>query len=392
MTMKTTIKYIFPAVLAISFLTPAFAADAPQRAAPAAVALNLGPGKFLPTYVGFSPSAQQICITGDMTDEWGAASARLMLVDRKSNSMAWQATMTSPEGVERQHAVQCVVAEDRVYLLANGDTSLSPPQAQTETIVAAYDLHGKRLAQVVVDLPTAGRHGKTSEVGYAIGATPDNLQVVGYTRDQDDETEHYGTYTVTLDRGLKPRGAPLVRHNGAYTGPSAARIVGDSIYVTGRFFKGQVTTNDIGDFSASRLRTSGGYVWSTPVKPGPGNGIDMTILEDGTSMVFKYASGATSFSRVTPDGKATALTKFASTYCDTSAVARYGNGVVAVREACAGKGSALVAIDTVAGIETRLRAIPDEPVFVATHGTDWIVLARDKANKTVFYSGTGGGL
>jgi hypothetical protein len=284
-----------------------------------------------------------------------------------------------------------VVGTDRVYLLANADTSLSPPQAQTEAHVIAFDMRGNRVASTRVAV-SDDRHGYTSEYGYAMSEVTNGLNVAGYTRDQDGNAERYATYTVTLDVTLQPRGSALVRKNGAYTYPPSARMVGDSIYLAGRFFKANVSKNDLGEFAASRLRIGGGYVWSTRTVLTERMDFSLVVVDDGTSYSLGHSNGTTMLTAVSPDGKASAPLSYPSAYCDTRAIARYGKGIVAVREPCSGRGNTLVLIDTTTGKEQQVKSISDEPLYVASKNSLWAVLARDKNGKLYLYSAFAGEL
>lgn len=343
------------------------------------------PGKeFNVTTMEFSAGGERVCIAGDDYDEMGTSAARVLLVDRARNSVIWQTAVAVPADFARLFPVQCIVGNDRVYFLANADTSLSPPQAHTYTYVIAFDMRGKQVASV--QLPLAGE----SRYGYAMDETADGLSVVGYTDDRDEGVEHYATYTVNLDRMLQVRGAPVVRKNGAYVPPLAARIIGDSVFLTGRFFAGTVSKNYLGQFSASKLRSAGGYTWSTPSDIRESMHPQFAISDDGNTYTFGYERGTTILSGTAPDGKQQPVVKYLSAYCRTLSVAHRGNRILAVRRPCTGKGNALLSIDLAAAKETEIRAIEDEPVYVVSKGTAWAVMGRDKTGKLYIYPSMAG--
>jgi hypothetical protein len=252
--------------------------------------------------------------------------------------------------------------------------------------VFAFGLRGDQIASRRLDIP--GR----SWYGYVMNDVSDGLKVAGYIRDQEREAERYATYTVTLDAKLQQRGAPLLRKNGAYTYPLGARIVGDSVYMSGRFLPATVPEDYISAYAASRLRTDGGYIWSVRTPPIERTSVRIAVMADGTSYALGYSGNTTTLTIVTPDGKAPSPLTYPSTFCLPRAIARYGNGIVAVRERCKGKGNALVSIDPVAGTEQLVRSVRDEPMYVATKGSSWAVLARDKDGKVYLYSAADGGL
>lgn len=384
--MKTPLR---PLIGCLSLLLTAQVALADQPVQ-LALALPLDGVTFHADSIAFSESGDRLCIAGTDSDEMGTSTARLMLVDRKRNSVEWQKTIPVPDGLANVLPVQCLVGTEHVFLLANADTSLSPPQAQTETHVIAFDFHGNQSASRRLDIPGANRRGRISTYGYAVVEASAGLTIAGYTKDQDADTERYATYTVTLDPRLRQQNAALVRKNGAYTYPPAARIVGDNIYLAGRFFRAVVSDHDIGEFAASRLRTGGGYLWSTRTGVDDLSNIQIVIADDGTTYSLGYTKRTTMLSAVTPAGKALVPLTFPSTYCRTYAVAPYGNGIVAVRAPCSGQGNALVAIDTTTGKEQTVKSIAGEPFYVATKGPLWAVMARDKLGKSYLYSARGG--
>jgi hypothetical protein len=321
----------------------------------------------------------------------GTSTVYLLLIDRIDNKLVWQKTLPVPDGLARLFPVQCLVGANRVYVLANADTSLSPPQAQTETHVISFDMRGNRVAANRICI-LGDRHGETSEYAYTMSEVADGIKVAGYTKDLDSNSERYATYTITMDSGLRQIGTPLVRKNGAYTYPPGARMVGDSIYLSGRFFGATVTQDDLGKFSASRLRTNGGYIWSTQTPSAERSGIHINVADDGTSYALGYQGETTTLTVVVPNGKALSPQTYRSMYCITDAIAAYADGIVAVREPCKGRGNVLVSINVMGANERRLNSIRDEPLYITTKGELWAALARAKDGKVYFYSGARGEL
>ena len=392
MTRTKTILSCVAGVLALIAAAQAVVPAAPAAPARLALGLPLPEKEFSVSSLAFSAGSERICIAGTDYDEMGKSTARVLLIDRATQAVAWQRTVAVPADLATLVPVQCLVGKDRVVLLANADTSLSPPQARTQTHVFAFDMHGKQTAARRLEIAGMERQGYKSEYGYTLGEAADGLRVAGYTRDQDGKAERYATYTMLLDAALAPRGLPVVRKNGAYTYPFIARIVGDSLYLAGRFFKASVTTNDLGSFSASRLNVAGGYVWSTPTAFTERMHVRVAIADDGTAYALGYEDGTTTLTVVTRDGKAQTPVAYASAYCRTNAMARHDGGIVAIRTPCAGKGKALVWIDVKTGKERQLKLVPGEPLYVESKGPALAVVARGKDGKLYLYSMAAGAL
>jgi hypothetical protein len=379
----TTKTFLLAAFGAVSLYMTAHAA---VPGAPDKMALPVDGRGFSATSVGISDDGSHVCIAGADRNDMGVSTARLLLVDRARRTVAWNKTIPVPDGLATLYVVQCVTTADRVYLLANAETSLSPPQAQSKAYVYAFDLSGNESASENLKLPVR------SVYGYTIDAIPDGLKVVGATRDQQEETERYGTYTMTLDRTLRPRGTPVLRKNGAYMGPDSARIVGDSVYVSGLFFPATVKQTEVGESMASRLRVDGGYVWSTRTPSPTRLGTIGTVADDGAAYSIGNLDDKTVLEQVTPGGKALPPLTYRSSYCDSRALLGYAGKLIAIRERCNKKVNTLISIDTTNGNETVLKPIPDEPMFIAAKGDLWTMLARDGKGRMFLYSAANGGL
>jgi hypothetical protein len=355
-------------------------------ATPVRIALPLN-GKSFQTYgMTFSADGKQICITGKDIDEMGTSVPHLMLVDLAHQAKSWQKAIALPEDVATSYPVQCLIGNERVYLLTNDDTSLAPQQSSTSAYLYAFDLRGNRLAATRLAVP-----GK-SQYAYTMAETSDSVTVAGYTMDADEKNEHYATFTLLLDMRLQARGVPLRRRNGAFASPFGARLVDDSLYVTGTFFPGTVPIDSSGSFMASRIKANGGYVWSTAVANVADVDVRFAVAPDGTSYALSVGADTTTLSTIGPDGKAHAPLTQRGAYCSAGALARYGDGVAAVLKPCKGKPNQLVTISLPTGKETIVTSLPDEPLYVATKDALWGVLSRDKKGKTYLATGIDGGL
>jgi hypothetical protein len=357
-----------------------------SSATPFRIALPIN-GKSFHTYdMAFSSNGNQVCITGKDINEMGTSAPHLILIDRAQRAPLWQTAIALPEGVATAYPVQCLIGKDRVYLLTNDDTTLSPPESTSSTHLYAFDLHGKQLASARLAVPSK------SQYGYTMAETPDGVTVAGYTMDADEKNEHYATFTVFLDTRLQMHGDPLQRRNGAFASPFSARLAGDSLYITGTFFPSTAPVNSVGGFKASRLKATGGYVWSTTVAGVEDVDVRFTVVPDGTSYAFSVGADSTTLSTIGPDGKARAQLTQRGTYCSVSSLARYGDGVAAVLKPCKGKPNQLITVSTSGGKEASVKALPDEPLYVATKDALWGVLSRDTKGKTYLTTGVNGEL
>lgn len=355
-------------------------------ATPVRIALSMN-GKSFHTYdMAFSADGDQVCITGKDINEMGTSAPNLMLIDRAHQATLWQKAIALPDGVATAYPVQCLIGKDRVYLLTNDDTSLSPPESTSSVHLYAFDLHGNRLASTRLAVP--GR----SQYGYAVAETSDGVTVAGYTMDADEKNEHYATFTLFLDKRLQTRGNPLQRRNGAFASPFSARLVDDSLYITGTFFPATVPANSVSGFKASRVKATGGYVWSTTVAHVEDVDVRFTVAPDGTSYAFSVGPDSTTLSAIGPDGKARPPLTLRGTYCSVGSLARYGDGVAAVLKPCKGKPNQLVTLFPSTGKETFVKTLPDEPLYVATTDVLWGVLSRDTRGKAYLSTGTNGEL
>ena len=334
----------------------------------------------------FSADGDKVCIAGTVSTEMGESKGMLMLVDRARNVLLWRASFPPPDEFAGVYPVQCAIAGERVYLLANVDTDSSPPNSKTLAYVYRFDVQGKNIAHQRLPLDSAYTYG------YALDAAPDGVKVAGYGKDVDADFEYYSVYSLSLSPELAPQGKPLIRKSGAYVQFNRARIVGDSLYVTGVFYPAKVARQEVvDDFAASRLRLSGGYTWSAHSGLGKGSSSpDSGVTRDGSIHTLNAAGGATTLLTVNAAGRIAAQIKYPSSYCDTSAIAAWGAALIAVREPCAAgakdKSRALVSVDTIAGKEKVLDWFGEEPLYVASKGPLWAALARDKSGRLYFYS------
>ncbi|MYM87196.1 hypothetical protein GTP91_08365 [Rugamonas sp. FT82W] len=349
------------------------------------LSLELKDRRFNAYAMEFSVNGELVCIAGTDRADAGGVAGRVILIDRTHHTVLWQKTFPVPDGNAGLFPVQCRVSSDHVYLLANVDTKSTPTTSQTLTYLYSFDLKGQQTGMQALRNPARNQYG------YALDLAPEGLKVAGYLKDEDEDFEYYSVYTLSLSPALQAQGDPVVRKTGAYTWFLGARIVGDSLYVAGTFAPAKVARNGlIDDFAASRLRLAGGYVWSARTQFGTRSGVRTGVAEDGTVYALRYTDSTTTLLTVPPGGKPLPLQSYVSRFCNTKAIAGYGKGLLAVREPCSDQSrsakQALLEIDPITGKETELNWIGDEPIKVATQGSRWAVITKDKEGKLSFYS------
>jgi hypothetical protein len=332
----------------------------------------------------FSGNGEQLCIAGTDADDAGGSTGRMLLIDRVRGAVLWQQAFAAPDGHAAVYPVQCRVAVGGVYLLADVATSTSSEDARTITYMYRFDTQtGKPAWQALKLAARASR-------GYAVDIAADGtVKLSGYLKDRDAQSESYATYSATLNAALQIQGEPVIRKSGAYVNLVAARIVGDSTYLTGMFAPARLAKDaPIDDFAASRLRLNGTYAWSSHPHFGAGSGVLTAVGDDGTTYAVRYTDATTTLLTTPPGGKPLPQRSYTSNYCETESMAAYGRGLIAVRHVCAAGGAgALLSLDPVSGKEIALDWVRDEPWHVATSGAQWAVLAKGKDGQLAVHFG-----
>jgi hypothetical protein len=334
----------------------------------------------------FSERGDHVCITGSQSNEKGHTTTWLLLVDEARNTVQWQHQLNAPDGNYAIYPVQCYVGSDAVYLLVNVDSDSLASMRNTSPYVYRFDLSGKQTGYR--GLHPEGRY----KYGYALAGNGTGVNVAGYVRRDDDAFENYAVFTAALDQSLQ--GELVLRKTGAYVDSVGARIVGDNLYVAGNFYPTKVPKDEvIEDFSASKMRLSGNYLWSTHGNPGDQYNTHTSVAGNGTVYALANGKGTVTLASFAPDGKAAPLVPISTRYCGTVSSAVYGTSLLAVRKGCdnPGKGRVLVEIDPAARQERVLDWLEGEPQFVASRPGLWAAVAKDKGGKLVYYSAPFGG-
>lgn len=144
---------IMLAILATACGTLCATVAAAAPGAPARLVLPVDGTTFYVNTMAFSASGDQLCLAGTDPDDMATTTVHFLLIDRVRNAVAWRTKLAVPNDLANIYPIKCLVTADRVYVLANADTSLSPPIAETQTHVIAFDLHGRRKGPGTADLP-----------------------------------------------------------------------------------------------------------------------------------------------------------------------------------------------------------------------------------------------
>jgi len=355
-------------------------------AAPSKMALPLNGKNFFTTGMAFSSKGDRICLIGTDFDDMGNGKPRVLLVDRERQITLWDKQLALPDGIVSLNLAECAVEDNRVYLLANGFTRHTPDLTRIQAYLYAFAPNGDPIATTSPDVRSDDQFAHTMRV------TPEGLTVSGYAMDVDDKDEHYAMFMASFDTHLHAQGKVSLRKNGAYTTPYAARLIDDSLYVTGTFFPGSIPRDTPGKLMASRLKTNGAYVWSSAVPQMGDVSRRFAIGPDGTSYTFRVSQDSTTLSVIAPNGQVhTPLTQQGG-YCLVNALTQYGHGLAAVVTPCTSKTHQLVAIDPTSGALTGVKTIPGDPLYVSANASSWSVLASDAKGKTYLYTGSAGDL
>ncbi|NRR32960.1 hypothetical protein HSX11_22580 [Oxalobacteraceae bacterium] len=351
----------------------------------ATLPLPLQGKRFTPHYLGFSDSGDKICLAGSEFDaDAGTSSGQLLLIDRVHNTVLWQQRIAAPDGSAAIYPRGCVFHGGAVYLAANVNTQAARSLNQTMAYLYRFDSQGRQTGHKAIELP--GRN----QFAYALGDTLDGVKVAGYIKDEDEGHEYYSLFVASFDDALKA-GAPSIRKNGAFDHRASARLIGDSLYIGGNFLPYKLSKQDLPkDYSSSRLRLAGSYVWSVRPQVAAWSEVSTGVGANGSVYALGYQAGKKSsmLAVVGPDGKAMGAFSYPSSYCETESLSASGSMLLAARKPCTGKGkAALLLIDLVGHSEEVFSPLQDEALFVGLHGGHWFAVARDGAGKLSLQSG-----
>lgn len=340
--------------------------------------------------IGFSADGARLCVIGSDVDPDGWKVMRMALFDRPHKRVEWQSRAPASAEMGRYVPVQCLVGRKQVFLMQQSEPPAAGARERAAVYLLAFGMKGEILAAT-----TLGEY-RADQYAYAMAEIPNGIRVVGSIKTAAGEVDQYATFSSKFDADdLRERGTPLLRKNGAYAAPVRARIVDDSTYIAGRFLPAEAKHGDAGHFSASRVRNDGGYLWSQRMLPEDAAAAQVGIAENGMMYSLSSSGGSSQLAIVGTDGKASKSLSFASSFCRTGAIDRYGDNVIAIRYPCGGAADAagkVVVIDTKAGAERVLTSVKGRPLYLATSGALYAIVVRDAAGKTTVMSANVGEL
>lgn len=330
--------------------------------------------QFNPNHIGFAKEGARACLAGGSFDPDAAqSSGELLLVDYKADAVLWKKHIPAPNGYVALNAAQCTFDGEFVYVLANVNTQAA--QSLNQTLVYVYQFNGEGKLLAVKRLSTPGRN----KFAYTIGALESGVQVAGFIKDEDQDTEYFSLFTTQLDKSLAEV-KTNIRKTGAFSSSAAARFVGDRLYIAGAFNPAKLGKTDyVDDYAHSQVSPNGGYVWSARPFKQKARGQKQLISPNGTSYSLAADEGMSTLAVTSAEGKPLASASYEGKFCKTQSMAEYGNALVAVRQPCSGQDGAskLRKISPASGKEEALHLAAGEPVFVATNAGQWFLLSRD---------------
>ena len=325
-------------------------------------------------HMGFSTDGARACLAGDSFDsEEAQSSGELLVIDYKRNAVLWKKHIPAPDGNAALTSRQCVFDGDNVYLLANVNTQKPRSLNQSLVYIYQFDADGKQLGYKELLVP--GRN----KFGLAIGSSSSGVLVAGYSKDEDQDTEYNSMFTVTVDKRLA-EGKVNLRKTGAFDHNSAARFVGDQLFIAGQFNAAKLKQQDyVTDYAQSRVLANGGYAWSVRPFKQEQRSVETGISPRGIIYSLGANAGTSTLAVTSAEGKQIASASYQGKLCDTLTIAEFGDAVMALREPCRGQGTAaeLVVIAPASGKETALKLVSGEPLFATTNNNQWFVVAKD---------------
>lgn len=341
--------------------------------------------QFTPNHIGFATDGVRACLVGDNFDpDVAQNSGALLLVDYKGNSLLWKKHIPAPDGYAALKASQCAFDGEFVYVLANVNTQAAQSLNRSLVYVYQFSQDGKQLGSKKLSVPGRDKYA------YALGALASGVQVAGYVKDEDKETEYFSMFTTQLDKNLVE--AKLnIRKTGAFSSGSSARFVGEHLYVAGGFNPAKLAKTDyVDDHAHSQLSLHGRYVWSARPFKQKLRDVRQFVGTRGVSYSLAQDDGTSVLAVTSAEGKPLASASYQGKFCRTKSMAEYGSALLAVRQPCDGQGTAreLMKISPASGKEEALQLAAGEPLFVATNAGRWFLLSKDGKGRLSLDVGT----
>jgi hypothetical protein len=353
----------------ITSLAPAYAAAGPLASSGSIALGELAESSDINNIAVSQDGARACVVASYIMERDGAIHSTVTLVDLVRKQTGWTRQITPPGGTANVYAKACRFHGNKLYALANADSSSAMANNQGRVYVYAFTADGKARGHAAVPVPAESR------VAIDLLLHGGKLHVVGYGKDADAYNEYYSMFDATFDTTLDFQ--TRVTKDGSYTQFSAARSVGDHLYIGGEFFPRRVAGTDLPiDYANSKIKPGGGYRWS--VRPHhtlftASDNIATAINDRATTFSLSQSKGMSSIIAVDANGKMAPAKTFKSNFCKVQSLSHAGSGLMAIRQSCAGSNSprGLVWIDPAAGTETPLILLGDTPKFIMSSGGNW---------------------
>ncbi|MFS2017040.1 hypothetical protein ACEN88_10725 [Massilia sp. CT11-108] len=320
--------------------------------------------------IAISPDGTQACVVTSYVKEPGAAVySTVTLVDLVRKKAGWTRQMPPPDATANVYAVACRFHGNNVYVLANADTAHAMANNVGRVYVVKYSRSGDELKRAAIPVSTESR------VAIDMLAHDGKLDVIGFGKDTDANNEYYGMFVTAVDESLEFH--TRMMKDGSYTQFAAVRAIGSQWYIGGDFYPKIVPKNDLAIYYAnSKIKLGGGYLWS--VRPQhkvvtASDNIATAIDYQATTYSLSQSRGTSSLIAVDAGGTITPAVTYKSAFCKVEAFTPAGQGLLAIRQSCAGSGGkrGLVWIDPATGAETTLDVLGNTPKFIVSDSRNW---------------------
>ncbi|MFL6634215.1 MAG: hypothetical protein ACJ8HJ_18075 [Massilia sp.] len=320
--------------------------------------------------IAISPDGTQACVVTSYVKEPGAAVySTVTLVDLVRKNAGWTRQMPPPDATANVYAVACRFHGNNVYVLANVDTAHAMANNVGRVYVVKYSRNGDELKRAAIPVSTESR------VAIDMLAHDGNLHVIGFGKDTDANNEYYGMFVTAVDESLEFQ--TRMMKDGSYTQFAAVRAIGNQWYIGGDFYPKIVPKNDLPIYYAnSKIKPGGGYLWS--VRPQhkvvtASDNIATAIDYQATTYSLSQSRGTSSLIAVDAGGTIAPEVTYKSAFCKVEAFTPAGQGLLAIRQSCAGSGGkrGLVWIDPATGAETTLDVLGNTPKFIVSDSRNW---------------------
>jgi hypothetical protein len=318
------------------------------------------------------------CVTGTYFNlEENVTYGLIYVVDRQHGKVLWHKQLADIDGAKVSEPVDCRLQDGNIFLLVNKDMGHSLSLNLEEFVeVYKFDLGGRQLGFKKI---SALKYANWA-VAYGFGESDGRLFVVGmeYLQENARNRMTSALFSLPMNTDLS-FGKALERETGAYDSYSAMRVVGEDIFISGRFSPHVAKLDeDKGSLAASRIRLNGKYVWST--KFDPSDNFQAYVTDSGAQYLLDTKEHKSVLSRLDPDGKPAGRVAYSSRYCGADAFVVAADRLFAVRSKCAKDDSharSVVSIDSFSGAEKLVTAGDLQPDVIAPLPDGLGVIGRD---------------